>query len=122
MTLRTLLLTLCLFVQAAFAAPKPPNVVFILADDARTQSDPVERGRQILAGMCSQCHSIDKAGKSPHAGAPAFREIDLRVDLDDFTDRLRKGLHSSYEGMPSVRFSREDARAIVAYLRSIQAP
>lgn len=97
-------------------------LVFTLADDATTQSDPAQRGRQILLKMCSQCHSIERAGKSPHAGAPAFREIDLRLDLDDFTDRLRTGLHSSYEDMPSVRFSREDARAIVAYLRSIQAP
>jgi hypothetical protein len=31
-------------------------------------------------------------------------------------------LHSSYKDMPSVRFAREDARAIIAYLRSIQAP
>jgi arylsulfatase A len=33
MTPRTLLFALCLLVQAAFAAPKSPNIVFILADD-----------------------------------------------------------------------------------------
>ena len=96
--------------------------VCALANDAMAQSDLVQRGRQILSEMCSQCHSIDKTGRSPRAGAPPFREIDLRIDLDELTDRLRKGLHSSYEDMPSFRFTREDARAIVAYLRVIQAP
>lgn len=33
MILRTLLLILCLFARAAAGAPKPPNIVFILADD-----------------------------------------------------------------------------------------
>ena len=33
MNLRILLLTLCLFAQATFVAPKPPNIVFIIADD-----------------------------------------------------------------------------------------
>jgi mono/diheme cytochrome c family protein len=97
-------------------------VVFVLVDHASAQSDRVERGRQILTEMCSHCHSIEKTGASRHGGAPAFREIDIRLNLDEFTDQLRKGLHSSYQDMPSVRFSREDARAIVAYLRSIQAP
>jgi mono/diheme cytochrome c family protein len=93
-----------------------------LLSPASAQDNLVQRGRQILTEMCSQCHSIDKTGHSPLAGAPAFRDIDLRVDLDKFTDQLRQGLHSPYEDMPSVRFARDDARAIVAYLRSIQAP
>lgn len=93
-----------------------------LCSPADAEIDDVQRGRQLLKEMCSQCHSIEKAGRSPLAGAPAFREIDVRIDLDELTERLREGLHSSYEGMPSMRFTRDDARAIVAYLRSIQAP
>ena len=45
-----------------------------------------------------------------------------RIDLDAFTDRLREGLQSTHADMPSFRFSRDDARAVVAYLRSIQGP
>ena len=59
---------------------------------------------------------------SPHTGAPVFRSIDDRIDLDKFADRLRAGLQSTHADMPSFRFSREDARAAVAYLRSIQGP
>lgn len=92
------------------------------AGGAQAQPDLVRRGHKILADLCSQCHAVDKTGRSPHAGAPAFREIDLRVDLDQFIEQLHKGLHSSYEKMPSVRFTRDEANAIVAYLRFIQAP
>lgn len=88
---------------------------------ARAQDD-VERGRSLLATLCGGCHAIGRTGASPHAGAPAFRSIDDRSGLDEFIDRLRDGLQSTHADMPSFRLSREDARAAVAYLRSIQSP
>ena len=72
--------------------------------------------------MCAQCHAIDKSGSSPHSAAPTFREISRRVDLDRFANRLRDGLISGHPDMPTFRFTREDARALIAYLRSIQGP
>jgi hypothetical protein len=45
-----------------------------------------------------------------------------RLDLDTLTERLRAGLSSDHPDMPTFRFSRQEARAFVAYLRSIQAP
>jgi cytochrome c len=71
--------------------------------------------------MCSACHAIGKTGASPHAPAPPFRDLGNRVDLDDFAHRLREGLTSGHPDMPTFRFTREDARALTAYLRSIQA-
>jgi mono/diheme cytochrome c family protein len=44
------------------------------------------------------------------------------VDLDGFMEQLREGLQSGHSEMPSFRFTREDARAVVTYLRSIQVP
>jgi mono/diheme cytochrome c family protein len=88
---------------------------------AAAQADAIERGRALVAEMCGQCHAIGRTGQSPRAGAPAFRDLDTRLDLDEFTDRLREGLQSSHADMPSFRFSRNDARAVVAYLRFIQA-
>jgi mono/diheme cytochrome c family protein len=41
-----------------------------------------QRGRALAERMCSQCHAIGKSGQSPHAGAPAFRALDRRVDLE----------------------------------------
>jgi mono/diheme cytochrome c family protein len=81
-----------------------------------------EHGRALAERMCSQCHAVGKSGRSPHVGAPPFRALDRRVDLDTFMDRLREGLMVDHPDMPTFRFSREDARAFLLYLRSIQAP
>jgi mono/diheme cytochrome c family protein len=80
------------------------------------------RGQALAERMCSECHAVGKRGQSPHVGAPAFRALDRRLDLDSFMDRLREGLMAGHPDMPTFRFTREDARAFVLYLRSIQAP
>jgi mono/diheme cytochrome c family protein len=80
------------------------------------------RGLALAERMCSQCHAIGRRGESPHADAPAFRALDRRLDLDSFMERLREGLVTGHPDMPMFRFTREDARAFVLYLRSIQAP
>ena len=81
-----------------------------------------QRGRALAERMCVQCHAIGKTGASPHVGAPPFRALDRRVDLDSFIERLREGLMADHPDMPTFRFGREDARAFLLYLRSIQAP
>jgi cytochrome c len=87
-----------------------------------SSSSPLEeRGRALAESMCSQCHAIGRSGESPHAGATAFRALDRRVDLDSFMERLREGLTVGHPDMPTFRFTREDARAFLLYLRSIQA-
>ncbi len=85
-----------------------------LAEDS-SPSPLEERGRALAERMCSQCHAFGKSGQSPHVGAPAFRALDRR-------ERLREGLTVGHPDMPTFRFTREDARAFLLYLRSIQAP
>ena len=79
-----------------------------------------QRGHALLEKMCARCHAIDRTGTSPHVGAPPFRELDRRLDLDTFFARLSDGLTSGHPDMPTFRFSRGDAKAAVAYLRTIQ--
>ena len=86
------------------------------------QSPLEQQGRALAERMCSECHAIGKSGQSPHAKAPAFRALDRRLDLDGFIDRLREGLMVDHPDMPTFRFTREDARAFLLYLRSIQTP
>ena len=90
--------------------------------EGNSRSPLEERGRALAERMCSQCHANGRSGESPHAGAPAFRALDRRVDLDSFIERLREGLTVGHPDMPAFRFTREDARAFLLYLRSIQAP
>ncbi len=89
---------------------------------AVAQPDMAERGRALVSELCSNCHAIETSGASPHAGAPPFRELGEHIELDTFADRLREGLQSTHADMPSFRFSRNDARAVIAYLRSLQTP
>jgi cytochrome c len=98
------------------------GLLTVPAGTATAQDNVVERGRALVSDMCSGCHAIGRTGPSPRAAAPALRALDTRIDLDKFTDRLREGLQSTHADMPSFRFSRDDARAVVAYLRSIQVP
>jgi mono/diheme cytochrome c family protein len=92
-----------------------------LAEDS-SLSPLEQRGRVLAESMCSQCHAIGKSGQSPHVSAPVFRALDRRLDLDSFMERLREGLMVGHPDMPTFRFTREDARAFLLYLRSIQAP
>jgi len=90
---------------------------------AQEKLSPLERhGRALAERMCSRCHAIGRSGSSPHSPAPPFRALENRVDLDSFTARLRDGLISGHPDMPMFRFTREDARALTAYLRAIQGP
>jgi cytochrome c len=83
---------------------------------------PLERqGRALAERLCAPCHATGKAGPSPHRAAPVFSNLSRRVDLDRFAYRLREGLTSGHPDMPTFRFTRDDARALTAYLRSIQA-
>ncbi len=106
-------LALSLTVFAALVGASPVH-----AEEAPTARE--RQGHALAERMCAPCHAIDKSGSSPHAGAPPFRELSRRVDLDRFSNRLREGLMSGHPDMPTFRFSREDAGALVAYLRSIQ--
>lgn len=80
------------------------------------------QGHDLVAKMCASCHAVGKDDSSPHAAAPAFRNLDRQTDLGTFADRLRRGLSSGHQDMPTFRFSRDDAYAVSAYIRSIQGP
>jgi mono/diheme cytochrome c family protein len=80
----------------------------------------IEQGKLLAMTFCAECHAVSTTDASPRAQAPAFRALDRRVNLDTFFQRLREGVTSSHPDMPTFRFSREDARAFTAYLRSIQ--
>ena len=102
-------------------------VVLLLASSAcgggAAELTPLQkRGHALAERMCATCHAIARTDQSLHIGAPPFRALDRRVDIDTFTTRLREGVTSGHPDMPTFHFTRQDARAFVAYLRLIQAP
>lgn len=82
--------------------------------------DPVEQGRRIVQEFCGPCHATGKSGDSPHVAAPPFRTFARSFDLDQFPRLLQRGISSNHPDMPEFKFGEDEARAVRAYLRTIQ--
>ena len=95
---------------AALAAPS----------SAPAQDDPVSHGQMLAAEFCGRCHAIGARGKSRRTDAPPCRTLGRKIDLDEFPRALERGISSGHPDMPDFKFGQEDARALRAYLRSIQ--
>lgn len=102
-----------LFVSVSAAFAKEPN---------GETTALARQGRALADRLCAQCHAVGRRGSSPHAGAPPFRTLSDRLDVDSFKNQLRNQFSSGHPDMPTFRFSRADARALTAYLRTIQGP
>ena len=88
---------------------------------AAPQPDLVERGRAIVERNCARCHAIGGAGESPLAGAPQFRRLHERYDVEAIAEGLAEGLTVGHGPMPEWTFPPADITAIIAYLRTVQA-
>jgi len=82
--------------------------------------DPVAHGGALAQEFCGACHAVGRTGKSADKEAPPFRRLGNNFDLDDFLQRLQRGLSSGHPDMPEFKFDTADARAMRAYLRAIQ--
>lgn len=79
------------------------------------------RGKQLVERLCARCHAVSTTGRSPHPDAPPFRSFgEKKLYDEDFRQRLQDGLFTIHPDMPTFEFSRDDATAVVNYLRAIQ--
>jgi cytochrome c len=97
-----------------------PIALGLVFAGAASAQEPAEVGRTLLEDHCATCHAVGKTGGSPRPTAPAFRTLSRSFDLDEFPQKLQRGLASGHPDMPEFKFSEDDARAVTAYLRSIQ--
>lgn len=88
------------------------------ADDAAM----LRQGQTLLRRDCGGCHAVERRGESPRAGAPAFRDLSRRYDVDSLGEALAEGLMTGHPEMPEFRFRPDEVDAILGYLRSIQTP
>ena len=91
----------------------------VMAAPALAQ-DPVSQGRALVREFCAGCHAVGPQGASPHRAAPPFRTLGRSFDLDELPRLLARGIAAAHPDMPEIRFSDDDARAVRAYLRTIQ--
>jgi cytochrome c len=95
-------------------------LALIILGAAAQAQDPARHGRALLKEYCARCHAIGKTGNTRHVGALPFRTLGRSFDLDQFPRLLERGISSGHPDMPEFKFSDDDARAVRAYLRSIQ--
>lgn len=81
-----------------------------------------ESGRDLAERLCARCHAIGESERSLLAGAPPFRHLEPRVDLDEMQENLEKGLLAGHPDMPVFKLTPAEARALVLYLKAIRAP
>ncbi|MDT4740672.1 cytochrome c [Bradyrhizobium sp. WYCCWR 12699] len=92
-----------------------------LSSCAYARDEELQHGRELLQRMCARCHSVGRTGASPMAQAPPFRSFsETKLYDSDFVERLEEGYSSIHPAMPTFRFKRDDAEAVLNYMKSIQ--
>ncbi len=88
----------------------------------RPPEDPalVERGKTIFSGTCSACHGADARGGQ--LGGPNLLRSQLVLN-DQAGELITPIIHGARaeRGMPPIPMSDDDAKAVAAYLHSLQA-
>ncbi|HVZ99863.1 MAG TPA: c-type cytochrome [Caulobacterales bacterium] len=81
----------------------------------------ISDGRDIAEAECAGCHSIGAYGESPNPQAPTFRTVLSRYHAEVLEEELIEGVRVAHP-MPEFQFNPQGADALIAYLKSIQAP
>ena len=84
---------------------------------AQTSSVP-ERGRVIAEQKCARCHAIGRNDERPHAIVTPFHDLHTRYPIEMLIDAQKTGIISGHDEMPMFELSREDMRALLAYIDS----
>lgn len=96
--------------------------VCLLAADGRVAAaSSADEGHDIASRLCAACHAIGRAERSPVPVAPAFRGMEARVgDLDGLIQRFQDGVIAGHPEMPAFVLTEREAKALVAYMRSLR--
>jgi cytochrome c len=91
----------------------------VIVPAAAAERDPVALGHSLVSMYCTDCHATEIVGESPFAAAPRFRDLHLRYDVDFLSEALVEGIVTAHPEMPQFEFDPTQAKAIVAYLKSL---
>jgi mono/diheme cytochrome c family protein len=81
-------------------------------------ADPT-KGRELAESLCSVCHSVGpEVGPPVVAEVPSFRSIANRPDQSQ--DRLAAAVIIPHPAMPTVSFTNQELRDIIAYILSLK--
>lgn len=78
----------------------------------------VARGREVAAGRCARCHSIEKNGESPQRNVVSFRDLPARFPVAMLMEVRSTGIISGHDEMPMTALGRDDVDALLAFIDS----
>ena len=88
---------------------------------AHAREEEQQHGKELLQRLCARCHSVGRTGASPNRQAPPFRSFsETKLYDSDFLQQLQDGYSSIHPSMPTFRFNRNDAEAVLNYMKSIE--
>ena len=85
------------------------------ADDA----DTIAQGKALVEEKCARCHAIGLDDKSPHEGAPPFRDVVEIYPSENLAEALAEGIVSGHPDMPVFKFEPPQIEAFLGYLNSL---
>ena len=91
----------------------------LAASSSETGAD-LRRGEAIAVERCGRCHAVGLDGASLRQAAPPFRELGRAYPVSDLIEALAQGAKPTHADMPPFTLPLADARALSAYVRSIQ--
>ncbi len=83
------------------------------------KDEPAVRGSAIAAEKCGKCHGVGVADASPHKITPPLRDLAKWYPVAMLVESLETGSLSGHDEMPQFDLGPEDARALVAYIDSL---
>ena len=105
----------------AFRAGLAASLYFLAVAPGAAQMAPdVQRGLVLAKTHCAQCHSIDKAGPSPLAIAPPFRDLHKRYPVESLEEAFAEGISTGHPTMPEFRFEPDQIANLIAFLKSLE--
>jgi mono/diheme cytochrome c family protein len=111
---------LCAAVLTACASPGPPpgGEVAGLPPPPRLNAAQL-RGLEVAVRRCAGCHTVglDDGGAGD---GPAFYKLARRYDPVSLERRFAEVSEHGFDRMPSVPFTRDEARDLLAYFESLQ--
>lgn len=87
-------------------------------------TDPVvmgsaDRGAIFVRQNCASCHAVERAGDSPMAAAPPFRDMGVLYPVRDLQEAFAEGLVTAHPGMPAFELEPTQIGDLIAYLESV---
>jgi cytochrome c len=87
---------------------------------ARPEGGNPTLGKRLAQEWCAKCHAIGRFGASPLQGAPPFRDLHSRYNVEDLAESLAEGIMTGHPSMPVFRFDPDQIENLIAYLKTLE--